>query len=329
MSVTDYLTAWLDRQRTQLRPSTAESYRNMLSAYALPHLGELELRAVDHLRLERLYGMLLDRGGRGGKPLSIRTVRYTHAVLHRAFEHAVLDGLLDDNPAARARPPKVDPVADELDEPMQVWDGEQARVFLRHVEHAPLGELWTLALCTGLRRSELLGLRWEDVDLEAAQLTVRRSLTCADDTPRLLGTKTSRNRTMGLDPLAVAALERRRRQQAADEREAGDTWANRWGLVFTTCDGRPHRPVDVSHAFARLVSELPLPRIRLHDLRHTHATLLIQAGIAPKVVAERLGHAEVATTLDIYSHVLPAMDAEAVAAIGAVLNREAEDKDGD
>jgi len=167
-----------------------------------------------------------------------------------------------------------------------------------------------LAAATGMRRGEVLGLRWEDVDLANRSLTVRRALSVVQGHAMLKQPKTSRCRTLRLDGITIAVLEQRGRAQERDRADAVE-WRDHWNLVFTHTDGRHLDPVRVTHAFRRAVLDAPVPRVRLHDLRHTHATLLLQAGVPVKVVSERLGHAQISLTLDIYAHVLPAMDADA------------------
>lgn len=308
-----YLREWLDRRRAELRPSTLRCYRQTIACYLLPHLGEVGLGELDRRLLERHYLHLLDRGGRGGGPLSPRTVQLTHAVLHRALRDAQLDGLLDNNPAELARTPRRDPHEVETDEELQVWDSRQVAAFLALVDGHPWRTLWHLALGTGARRSELLGLRWRDVDLGTAQVTIRRGLTVVDGVARLLQTKTSRARTLSVGSSVVEAMHQRRTQQEADRQAADGAWSDRFGLVLTEQDGRHLDPMGVTREFRRLVRASDLPVIRLHDLRHTHASLLLEQGVTAKVVSDRLGHTTIAMTMDIYAHLLPAMDQDAAA----------------
>ncbi len=250
-------------------------------------------------------------------------MQYAHAVLHRALKDAQLDGLLERNPAELARRPRRDPSAVEVDDGLQVWTAAEAARFLALVDDHPWRLLWHLALGTGARRGELLGLRWQDVDLDGAQVTVRRSLSVVDGVARLLGTKTSRTRTLSVGPSVVAALERGRVEQRRARERAGDDWDDRWGLVVTGPRGGHLDPLDVTRGFRRLVRRLDVPVIRLHDLRHTHASLLLQAGVSAKVVSERLGHTTISMTLDIYAHLLPAMDQDAAARLEAALHEGA------
>lgn len=321
----DYLDEWLERRRTQLRPSTLQGYRQTVDCYLRPHLGDEPLSGLDRRGLERLYARLLRSGGVNGKPLSPRTVQLTHAVLHRALKDAQLDGLLGRNPAALARTPKRDPHEVETDDDLQVWTAEEATGFLDLVDDHPWRVLWHLALGTGARRGELLGLRWQDVDLAGSQLTIRRALTVVDGVARLLGTKTSRSRTMSLGASVLDALERCRAEQEAARRRAGDDWCNQWDLVITDMRGRHLDPMAVTHEFRHLVRALDVPVIRFHDVRHTNASLLLQQGVAPKVVSERLGHTTISMTMDIYAHILPAMDQDAADRLEATLHAASTD----
>ena len=318
----DHLDEWLARCRSRLRPSTLRCYRQTVDCYLRPHLGERRLSQLDRRALEQLYAHLLAAGGVNDKPLSPRTVQLAHAVLHRALKDAQLDGLLDRNPAELARTPRRDPHAVEAGGDLQVWTAAQATRFLQLVDGHPWRALWHLALGTGARRGELLGLRWQDVDLTSSQVTIRRALTVVDGVARLLGTKTSRTRTLSIGDTVVDALERIRAEQAAARRRLGDEWRDQWGLVLTEDDGEPLDPMGVTREFRQLVRRLDVPVIRLHDLRHTHASLLLEQGVAPKVVSERLGHTTIAMTMDIYAHILPAMDQDAAARLEAVLHRQ-------
>ena len=315
----DYLDEWLDRRRSQLRPTSLHNYRQVIRAYLRPRLGDVPLGELDRRMLESHYAFLLTSGGRNGKALAPATVQHTHAVLHRALKDAMLDGLLDRNPAELARKPKHDPREVELDDELQIWTAEQAVRFLELVDGHPLRALWHLALGTGGRRGELLGLRWKDVDFEERRVRIRRGLTAVGGVARLLGTKTSRSRILSVGDSVLDALQRERGEQAERRQAAGDAWTDRWGLVFTTPTGDPIEPITVTREFRRLVRALDVPVIRLHDLRHTHASLLLEQGVPIKVVSERLGHATISMTMDIYAHLLPAMDEDAAARLEATL----------
>ena len=313
-----YLDQWLRRREHQLRPSTRVGYARAIANYLRPQLGERRLDELDRQLLEEHYAWLQTSGGVRRGRLSVRTVGYAHMVLRRALEDAVIDGLLPTNPARGARPPRYDPDAVELDDEPQVWTVEQAATFLDFVDDDPWRALWHLAVGTGARRGELLGLRWRDVDLEAATVEIRRSLSRTDGIVRLLATKTANRRVLALGQSVVEAVQRHGREQE-QRRAAAERWDNQWGLVFTDDEGAPVQPGRVTSEFRRLVRLAPVPVVRLHDLRHFHATALLEAGVPAKVVSRRLGHATVAITLDVYSHVLPSMDLEAAQRFEAAL----------
>ena len=296
--------------RTQLRPSTYESYRANLSHHVLPRLGATSLSGLTPLDLAALYGELLTSGRvdeKGG--LSPKTVHYVHTILHRVLRDAQRWGLLESNPAELISSPRY--ARPEI----SVWGPEEVRRFLYAIREERLYSLYLLAVTTGLRRDELLALSWARVDLVSRCLYVTRSLIALNYKMQVSETKTRRGRRrVALDDHSVAALEEQRGLSPTRGEEASGT-----ELVFTTPEGSPLHPHSVSQGFDRLVRKHGLPRIRFHDLRHTSASLALAAGVHPKVVSERLGHASVTITLDTYSHVLPSLQAEAANKIASLI----------
>ena len=281
MNVDEYLASWLELQRSQLQPSTWESYRSNVDRYLRPGLGHLPLDSVTAAQLSAFYARLQQCGGRRGqdRALSLRTVQFCHAVMHKALKDAVRHEILTRNVAVNATLPKLDLRGDDVRE-LRAWTADELRTFLAHTDGSPLHDLWLLAATTGLRRGELLGLRWEDVDLNGHTLAVRRALSVVKGQARLKQPKTSRCRTLRLDAVTVRMLERRRRdtdRQAATHPD----WRNTWNLVFTEPHGGYIHPDRITHGFRVAVRNAPVPRIRLHDLRHSHATLLHLRGVAP------------------------------------------------
>jgi integrase len=318
-----YLDEWLALQTTQVQPSTWESYDAVVRRYVRPALGEQPLEALHPRGLSRFYVELLSGGGRDGAALSLRTVRYVHAILHKALDDARRAGYLTANPTDDATLPRIHPTrADRARPQLQTWTAEQLRGFLAATVATPRGPLWAVAAGTGMRRGELLGLRWDDVDLDAGVLRVRLSLSRVRGQPYLKEPKTGRARRLRVDRHVVEALRAQQQAQARDARRVGPAWDHAWNLVFTTATGGPCHPDAVTTDFRQACRAAGAPPIRLHDLRHTHATLLLEAGVPVKVVSERLGHASVMLTLDIYAHVLPAMDADAVARFAAHVHGE-------
>jgi integrase len=242
-------------------------------------------------------------------------VRHLHAVLRRALGDAVRWGVLARNPAAVVAPPRA--VRHEI----RALTTDEARALLAACEGERLGALYVLALTTGMRRGELLALRWRDVDLVEGVLAVRSTLYRAEGRLVLAEPKTARaRRLIHLAPEAVGALRRHREAQLEDRLRLGPAWDDQ-DLVFANELGRPVEAHNmIRRSFHPLLERAGLPRIRFHDLRHSTATLLLSSGVHPKVVSEILGHATIGITLDTYSHVLPAMHREAVGAMSLLLS---------
>jgi integrase len=253
---------------------------------------------VTTAELDRLYSDLLEVGGERG-PLSPRTVRYIRSILLGVFGHAVRKGHLATNPCARADAPS--PKACRSRE-RSTWTAEQLHRFLVSLEGDPFRAPLFLLATTGMRRGEALGLKWADVRLDDAQLDVRRTLGTVDNALVVDDPKTERGRrTVSLDPPTVDALRHHRAEQLRLRLAIGPGYDDH-GWVFAQYDGSPLHPTRFQRVFHRRVVAAGLPRIRLHDLRHTWATLALRAGVNPKIVQERIGHASVAITLDLYTH---------------------------
>jgi integrase len=202
---------------------------------------------------------------------------------------------------------------------MQVWTPEQLRAFLAHARQDRLYALWLLVATTGMRRAELAGLRWVDVDLDAARLSPRRPRVVVDYAVHESEPKTRMGkRSLALDPATVATLREHEARQDQERADVGPGWRDS-GLVFTQPDGAPFHPDLITDWFRRLARAAGLPPIRLHDVRHSYATAALAAGVPAKVVSERLGHATIAITLDVYSHVIPGMDAQAANAVASLI----------
>lgn len=319
MSLGDYLEKWLDTLVVAgRRETTIIGYRRLLGRYVLRgDLATVPIQAISAIDLDRLYGRLAADGGLKGRPLSLRTVRYVHAVLGKALADAERKGLIARNPARLASPPATS--ATRAPE-MTVWSPAELAVFLDQTEAHPHGVLFRLAALTGMRRGELCGLRWIDVDLEAGIVTVRRSVTSMDG-QRIVGeVKSARSRRrIDIDPQTVSVLVSHRAGQARERLLMGEAYKSE-GLVFAMADGQAWLADTISQASDRAVAASGLPRIRFHDLRHTHATHLLTVKENVKVVSDRLGHASVAFTLDTYGHVLPGQQASAAAVVAALIH---------
>ncbi len=313
ISVGGYLEGWLAGQRSRLRETTFHSYE-IAAQRVVQRIGRVQLQALTPLQVENLYSDLLADGARGGQPLAAKTVRNTHVVLRKALADAERLGLVPRNAAAAARAPTVR--RPEFD----TWSSEELRTFLESTRDHRLTAAFMVLATTGMRRGEVLGLRWRDVDVDAARLAVVQTLTTVEGAPIITQTKTQRSRrTIYLDTFTVAAFRDHRRRQREEQLAIGAGWDKSHDMVFRDELGRPVHPDWFSREFNLLAQEAGVPRIRLHDLRHTHATLALKTGVHPKVVSERLGHATVGVTLDLYSHVTPGIARDAAEAVAATI----------
>lgn len=316
LTVAQWLDEWLPGRKGEIRPSTYDSYEYHARLHIKPRIGDVPLQALTLDRIRALYAELEEAGGKNGRPLARKSVHNAHIALHVALDAAVDRGYLKRNPADGAHSSSQSTVDLE-----QVWDSEELGRWLTYVRDC--GErtyaLWRLLAMTGMRRGEAIGLHWRHIDLEAGTVTIDGHRAKGGGRVARRGPKTSRGRrTIDIDPLTSAALRSWRKQQAAERLAAAhyeDTT-----LVFTLPDGRPLDPDGTSSRFRRLVKESGVRPIRPHDLRHTAATLLLRQGVSPHVVSRMLGHASVAFTLDVYSHVLPGQQADAVAKLAEAVD---------
>jgi integrase len=298
---------WLPGLKAQVRPGTWAEHRSKVETHIIPAVGQVALQRLTPGHLNGVYAALLERG------LSRRTVLHVHATVRRALADATRWNLTARNVALQASPPS--PARPE----MRTWTAEQLRQFLEHVADDRLSAMWLLAASTGMRRGEVVGLRWADVDLDAARLAVRQTRVTVGHQVHVNEPKTAKGRrSIALDPATVEALRGHRRQQLAERLAWGPSWADS-GLVFVRENGQPLHPREVTRAFSRHVLAAGLPVLPLHGLRHTHATLALQAGVHPKVVQERLGHASISITLDTYSHAVPALEEQAAATVARLV----------
>jgi integrase len=301
LKLEDFLVeTWLPNVRRTIRATTYASYSGHVRRHLCPSLGAIPLEGLTAMDLNNLYASLLSSG------LTTSTLCRVHATVHRALRDAVRWGFVKKNCAVDADPPKAR--AGDGQE-MQTWTAEELRRFLTFTMDDVLYDFWFLISMTGLRRGEALGLRWQDVDLEAGQLAVRQTFVTVGYVVKPSMPKTKRGqRVVALDPTTTAVLAKRHESSHLPV-----------ALVFQSESGGPLHPIAVTKRFKRLVEASGLPQIRLHDLRHTHATLALSAGIHPKIVSERLGHSTVAFTLDVYSHSSPHLQRAAAESMANVV----------
>lgn len=301
------LDEWLPACAARIRPTTVESYRHLIELHVVPAIGRVTLAQLTPLSLTKFYGTLLTSGRvRGSGGLSPRTVRYVHSIIRKAMSDAVAWRLLPTNPCDGAVPPSA---AAAKSPEMKVWTADQVRAFLDFTREDRDYITWHLAVSCGLRRGEVCGLRWSDLSLDATPPTLSVKQQLVESMYRLTFAppKTARGkRLVVLDPVTVSALRAHRARQAAERLALGAGYDDH-DLVVARLDGTPVHPNNVGQHFRRQIVKAGLPLIRFHDLRHTHATLALQAGIHPKIVSERLGHASTSFTLDVYSHATPSM----------------------
>jgi integrase len=314
-TLSDFTREWLAAIKPTIRPSTHYSYSRNLQLHVLPQLGSVQLRRIDAGMLNTLYASLLAEGRKNyaGGGLSPRSVRYIHTITHRALRDAVKWGRLARNAAEAADPPKAAGRPESI-----TWTADQLRSFLEGTRGNRYWAAYLLLATTGLRRSEALGLRWSDLDLDAGRASIRQTVIAIRHTVMIGTPKTAKGRrTVTLDSGTVAALREHRKRQAAERLLMGAGWTDN-DLVFCHPDGTMVHPERFSRGFLETVARIGLPRIRLHDLRHGWATMALQAGVHPKVVQERLGHANIGVTLDTYSHVVAGLHEDAAEQVAAL-----------
>lgn len=312
-TVAEYLEAWLPAVQFEVAATAWTNYREIVGRYINPHLGQVRLAELTPMRVKAWHSALRSGGGAKGRPLSASSVQLAHRVLHRALADAVRWNVLLHNPASAARAPRA-----ERPE-MQAWTIEEATRFMGAVAGDRLEALWTVALHTGMRRGELAGLRWKDVDLNGSSLTVAQQRTASSYEVVVAPPKAKSHRQLVLAAPTVEALRRHRAQQRRERLAAGSLWTDS-GYVFVDELGVPYHPQRLRTLFEKACNAVGVPAIRLHDLRHTMATLALQAGVHPKVVQEQLGHAGIDITLDIYSHVPQAVRRDAADLIAGLLS---------
>lgn len=306
----EFLGRWLkDYACPNLAPRTVEGYESIIRAQIIPSLGNIQLTQLKPEHLQQYYSRKLSDGRYDGKgSLSQTTVSHHHTCLHRALKMAVQWGLIKRNPADAVTPPR--PRRSE----MQTMNENEVQVFLEAAKSTPYYPVFYLALFTGMRRSELLALRWCDVDLVMGEVSVTRSLHHLRNGDNIIRQPktTKARRQVALPPTATLVLREHKEKRALECAMLGTSLRDD-DLIFSQLNGGPLLPDTVSHAWTKMAKRAGLKHFRLHDGRHTHASLLLKQNVHPKVVQERLGHATISTTLDLYSHVAPGLQEAAAA----------------
>jgi integrase len=316
MTYGEYLRYWLDTYaKHNTRATTCSSYAAYARRYIVPALGSIPLTKLTPAQVQGFYMQTLGGARLDNRPgtVSARTVRYCHSIIRESLSHAMKWGMVSRNVADATEPPRA------VRPQVRTWDATEATTFLAAAAEDVYAPIWLVALTTGMRQGELLGLAWKDVDFQRGTITVRQSLATVDGTLILHEPKTrSGRRTIPLSPACIAALRDHQSRQAFHRKAIGAAWRD-LDAVFPNEHGGWVDQSNLHRNFLRIVGRAAVPRIRFHDLRHTHATLLLKEGVNVKVVSERLGHASISITLDTYAHVLPSMQQTAADAIDGAI----------
>jgi len=306
-TVGELLDYWLQTHaRHHVRPKTYECYEQTIRVHLKPGLGAIRLQKLTPDQVKTFYADKLNAGC--GK----RTVELCHRRLSQALKMAMELGLVARNVAQSVNPPRA------RAKEMQTWDMDQAQRFLEAASGSGYGPVWAVVLTTGMRRGKVLGLRWRDVDFERRVIHVRQAVVPVGGAVQIGPTKNGRSRAIHGIPASVLTSLREHKAQQNELRQLLGAWPDH-DLLFTSAVGTPIQPRNLARDYDRWVKKAGVPRIRIHDQRHTNATLLLQMGTDPKVVSERLGHSQTSITMDIYHHVTTRQHVEAGDRIGAAL----------
>ena len=321
MTVGEYLSEWLPGHvaTKQLKTSTAESYREHIDNYIVPNIGQIRLQDLTAAQVDNLYQHLLVGGGRQGRPLSPRMVQLTGTILRMALKKAVhVYRYLPSSPAEHVTLPQ------PRKKPVETWNAKEMDAILAATLAHPFGAFFFLAASTGARRGELLALRWSDVDLAQGTITFRHNRVALRGSVEEGTLKNDQTKVVPIDRATVAALTEHRRSQVST-RLASRAWASE-DYVFTNRAGEPLHPRTANRIWSKIVEAAGVPYRKPHALRHTHATVLLEAGLPLHVVADRLGHKDAMVTATVYAHVTPKQSAEAAEAFTGWLHQEDEDQ---
>jgi len=302
-TLAEFLKRWLkDYAWTNLAPRTAEGYEYIIRRHIAPSFGKMMLTQIKPEHIQHYYSDKLSIGRQDGEGLSARSVRHHHMCLHTALQSAMKWGLLAHNPVDAVDPPRCQRTE------MRTINEDEISTLLEAAKSTPYYPLFYTALFTGMRRSELLALRWCDVDLLLCKASVSRTLHLLSEGQVIIRpTKTAKGRRLvALSPSNALILKEHREKQEALRILSGTTLKED-DFIFSQIDGKPFLPNTVTHNWIKLVRRIGLHGIRLHDARHSHASLMLKQGVHPKIVQERLGHASIQVTLDTYSHVAPGL----------------------
>ncbi|MGE7975550.1 tyrosine-type recombinase/integrase [Bacillus cereus] len=306
LSYGEYLQDWFNTKKHSVGIQTAKVLKGYLNSRIIPSLGDIKLAKLTSLHMQNYVNSLRDDGLKRG------IIEKVIKIIRNSLEHAIDLELITKNVAAKTKLPKGD--KDEL----TVWNEQEVKLFLKAAQDSRYAIVFHMALVTGMRQGELLGLRWKDVDLEKGHLTISQTLS-HDGKTFLLGGKTKSSLRKILLPASTIAKLKKHRAVVLKEKLSQSEEYQDNDLVMCTPSGTPINPANVRRSLNALIKKAAVPKIRFHDLRHTHATLLLAKGVNVKVISERLGHSNIKITLDTYSHVLPTMQEDAINKIEEIL----------
>lgn len=303
LTVREWLETWKKEYTGDVKPSTVYLYSRNLDQYVIPWLGAVKLAELTPLQIQSLYNRLMVPGKKEGKPLSAKTVRNVHGVLHKALEQAVQLGYIRSNPTSACKRPKV------TKPEIRPMDTDQVSAFLKAIQGHPHEYLYQITMFTGLRQGEVLGLTWDCLDMERGTLLVKQQLRREQKKGGkyyFSTTKTGKSRVLALAPSVVRLFRLQKIKQNDMRAKAGELWQEN-DFIFSNAVGSYLSYRTVYDCFKRVMVKIGSPAIRFHDLRHTYAVMAIQGGDDIKTVQENLGHATAAFTLDVYGHVTAQM----------------------
>lgn len=308
MTVSEWLDIWKEQYLGGVKPATVCAYKGTVATHLKPGLGAIKLEALAPHQIQTFYNSLCEPR-EDGEPLSPKTVKNIHGVLHKALQQAVMNGYIRTNPTDACTLPRWEK------KEIKPLDEDQITEFLKTIRGHQFEELYIVTLFTGLRKGEVMGLTWDCVDLEKGSITVNKQLQKVrggKDAYRLAPTKNSKGRTVTVAPFIVTTLRRVKYKQLANRLRYGECWEDT-GFVFTNELGHHLKEHTVYMNFKKIVRAMGLEDARLHDLRHSYAVASIKSGDDIKTVQEHLGHATASFTLDVYGHVTDQMQRESAA----------------
>ncbi|MFN3506238.1 MAG: tyrosine-type recombinase/integrase [Allorhizobium sp.] len=313
VTLREYFIRWLEHEKAHVSPGTHHRYESLLLTNVASVIGSVFLTKIDASKLDQAWAKLLASGRRDGTGgLSPRTVHHCRRVMLTAMDQAVKWKLIPHNPVALTRPPKVQRPK------MSTYTVEETARLFAALRGTRMFIPALLAVLCGLRRGEILALRWENIDLKAGTISVQESLEQVKTEVRFKEPKSGIARQLSISSTVIEELKKHRASQAEEQLKLGIR-PDKKSFVVAQVDGKLLKPVSLTHEWTRLINKTGLPKIRFHDLRHTHATQMLASGVHPKIASERLGHSTIAITMDLYSHVMPDMQASAAEQVDAAI----------